>query len=488
MRRSSASARLLLAGFLAVLLIQAPVRAETAASPTAFDFTWSDSPSAPQPWHPADWDVIVHSRDTNVWNQLDPMEAQHGPDCSPPPATHTITSYDDAVYICRKHMMTAINAGGYGVIYLSPNRLIDFSAGTASIKYSVSTQRSSPRDWQDIWITAFDDNLVLPLYRFPDLQGPPRNAVHFQLVPDDTFNGNVFRNFVSTDLPKKDGTPYDRLFPPSATQRSFFELDISRTHLRFGMPAYQLWWIDTDIPDLRFSQGVVQFGHHSYNPTKATGGQPGTWHWGGFSMSSAVPFTMLRGDLQSVNADTRTEVCFAGPAPDRSFLRFAGIGTIQVSFNGGRSYVPAQLAAQVGPRGDGALASELFASYWTPVPAGTSGVIFRGSDWWGGPWWVRDPAIWSLSASGGQSSVVLCPAKSTVPPPVKTARPAQSDGLSWLTNVFQRLHALDHSMDGRIGRRNVELAGLGVVTAVLLLAATVGFTLGPGRRRSRRRR
>jgi hypothetical protein len=30
-----------------------------------------------------------------------------------------------------------------------------------------------------------------------------------------------------------------------------------------------------------------------------------------------------------------------------------------------------------------------------PVPTGTSRVDFRGSDWSGGAWMVRDPAIWS---------------------------------------------------------------------------------------------
>lgn len=34
------------------------------------------------------------------------------------------------------------------------------------------------------------------------------------------------------------------------------------------MPAYNFWWIDATIPNLGWDMGVVQFGHHSYNPTK----------------------------------------------------------------------------------------------------------------------------------------------------------------------------------------------------------------------------
>jgi hypothetical protein len=34
-----------------------------------------------------------------------------------------------------------------------------------------------------------------------------------------------------------------------------------------------------------------------------------------------------------------------------------------------------------------------------PVPPGTSRVDFRGSDWWGGDWMVRDPVIWSQTAA-----------------------------------------------------------------------------------------
>lgn len=472
---------LLLTASLLLLVVQ--TLPATASSTERFAFNWQSTGSSPQPWNPADWDVIVHSRDRETWAQLEPIQAQHGADCSPPPATHLVTTYEDSVFLCRNHMMTAINAGGYGVIYFGPNRMVDFGAGTASIRYRVSTQRMSQRDWHDIWITPFDDNLVLPLYRFPDLQGPPRNSVHIQLVGDNTVIGHVLRDFESTDLPRNNGTPYEAVLGPSATIRSDFELDISRTHIRFGMPQFNLWWIDTDVPDLGFSQGVVQLGHHSYNPTKAASGQPGTWHWSDFSISSAVPFTMLRGSQQSIHEGTATEACFPGAAPAESWLRFAGVGEIEVSYNGGKTFVPAKLAAQIGPHNEGAPAVGLFASYWTPMPAGLSSVVFKGKDWWGGPWWVRDPAIWSRTAPPAAPAKGVCPQPvSPTTTPVGSVKPPATD-MPWLVSAQQKLRSVSHT----VGRRNLEAMAAGLAVVVVVVSGTLGFALGRRRRRRTRK-
>jgi hypothetical protein len=470
--------RLLVLGLAAVLL-GSPAAGAQDLRTEAFSFNWGVAPNTPQPWTPADWDVIVHSRDKSTWAQPEEIQAEHGPDCGPPPATHPVTTYEDSVFLCKNHMMTAINAGGYGVIYFGPNRMVDFSSGMSSIRYRVSTQRTSIRDWHDIWITPFDDNLVLPLYRFPDLQGPPRNAVHIQLNQDNTFVGNVFRNFVSTDLPKRDGTPYNAVLGPSATLRTMFELDISRTHIRFGMPELKLWWFDMDVPDLGFSQGIVQLGHHSYNPTKAENGRPGTWHWSEFSISSAVPFTMLRGDLQAINSGTRDEVCFGGGAPSASHLRFAGIGTIKVSFDGGRTFVAAEPAAQIGPHGEGSPQAELFASYWTPIPQGTSGVVFRGADWWGGQWFVRDPAIWSQATDKPLKATSPCPGPTkAIPTPAPPAITARANDSKPVAITQQSVIALAR----KAGRQNLLMLGMGFAIAIGV-TGIAGFALGRRRRR-----
>jgi hypothetical protein len=143
----------------------------------------------------------VHSRDVNTWYQLEPMNTDHGADCSPPPATHPLSRrYEDAVYQCRNHVMTAIKAEGYGMIYLTPNHMVDFSQGPAAIRFDVSTLRTSLRDWIDLWITPYEDNLQIPLQTdiaMVDASGPPRRAVHVLM----DLTGNFFHVTVYQQLP-----------------------------------------------------------------------------------------------------------------------------------------------------------------------------------------------------------------------------------------------------------------------------------------------
>src|SRR5450759_5316987 len=138
----------------------------------------------------------------------------------------------------------------------------------------------------------------------------------------------------------------------SATTRTGFELDLSPTHIRFGVPSLNTWWVDSNA-DVPFTRGIVQIGHHSYNPTKlcsddigsAPGCPPGTWHWSSFAISNAVPFTMLKPNVP--NFVGATTVTFATPAPASAFLRFSALGTgLQVSLNGG-GFVPATTAASL---------------------------------------------------------------------------------------------------------------------------------------------
>ena len=38
------------------------------------------------------------------------------------------------------------------------------------------------RDWIDLWVTPFNENLQLPLEDWlPDLQGPPKDSVHIRM-------------------------------------------------------------------------------------------------------------------------------------------------------------------------------------------------------------------------------------------------------------------------------------------------------------------
>ncbi|GIV88477.1 MAG: hypothetical protein KatS3mg055_0995 [Chloroflexus sp.] len=360
--------------------------------PSIFTETFTGEPSQPQSWNPTNWEVTIHSRDVNTWYQLEAMPAEHGTDCSPPPALRSISNYEEAVYICRNHLMTAIKASGYGVIYLTPNHLIDFSGGTASIRFDVSTLRTSLRDWIDIWISPYNDHLQLPLDMEVDLSGPPRNAVQIRMdLSGNFFDAVIYRNFQPTVI---DGAPipYDRFLTPSPTRRDTFELQISRTHIKFGMPAYNFYWIDTRIADLGWDQGVVQFGHHSYNPLKDCATcRAGTWHWDNVTISPTRPFTMIAADRRYVDR-ANPVVTLAAPAPANARLRFTGIGpNLQVRFDNGNWQ-----AAQVQAHDTRYFKEEHFRSYWMPIPAGVTRIEFRGDRWWGADWHVREISVWAL--------------------------------------------------------------------------------------------
>lgn len=391
------------------LLIGGPqvATASVADQAAPFSFQWTGSPPAPQPWQPKDWDLIVHARDARTWTQLDPLEAMHGADCSAPPATHLVTRYDDAAFICRNHMMTAFFPGGYGEIEFGPSQLADWSGGRKEIvSWHQSTFRTSARDWTDLLITPFDENLVLPNGTGPDLKGRPKDAIHIEMCvcPPTTWDAFVVNNFQVTEITtNKDDTVESRI-AESAVVRSHYQLEITSTHIRFGIPELGLYWVDRDIPALNFTRGVVQFGHHSYTPDKECTPKPGvlsctgdTWHWSDFFMSSSVPFTMLRGQLaasQYVGPDTPTTVSFPAAAPANSHLRFAAVGRISVSADGGATWTRVNpQPSELNPTGawdDGG-----FYSYWVPVPAGTSAVKFRGEKTYWSDWRVVDPAIWS---------------------------------------------------------------------------------------------
>ena len=409
------------------LLVQAQ---ESEAEGTGWSEVFSGQPTKPTPWDSSDWDIQVHSRDTSTFKQLEPMAAHHGSNCSAPPATHQITEYADAVFQCNDHVMTAINAGGYGAIYLTPDRMVDFSTGEAVVQFDMSTLRTSSRDWVDIWLSPFDDQLVLPYHDVvPDLTGPPRRAVQVMMDFNSgtDFRAYVYKNFDQTELDSLWWETYESKLTPSASRRDTFELRISRTSLKFGLPGYNLWWVDAKMPDLGWDKAVLQFGHHSYNPLKecaiSGGCAPDTWHWDNVSISNAQPFTMLKADLPYVDAGTRRSVNFPSGAPSGAYLRFAGLGTtLDVSFDGGRSWQAARTQAILPDPPE-----DHFKAYWMPVPAGTTRVDFRGTDYGSSPWTVRGISIWSqstdLGSQPGQPPVAGAPTSTPTPAPIAAPGP-----------------------------------------------------------------
>jgi hypothetical protein len=362
--------------------------------------TFDGSPGQPLSVCAAEgWDIQVHSRDAATWQQLEPIDAQHGDDCSAPPATHHLSgAYADAVFQCRDHIMTAINAGGYGVIYLTPDVLLDLSRGTGTVKFDLSTLRMSIRDWVDVWITPYDDNLTLPFDQGDvDLQGVPRTGIHVSMSSfngETTFKCSRIDDFHESDI---QGTPWDSIDQhlkaagraPSATVRDTFELDLSRDHIKFWSPTITGWSAcDSALAQLPFDRAVVQFGHHSYNPGKDGSGVPATWHWDNVSIQPAQPFTLIKADRRFVDGDSQP-LTFESPAPANGMLRFSANGeAIEVSFDDGRSWS----AARVQPAAESV---DRFQSYFTPVPAGTARIRIRGKDTANGPFFAQDFSIWA---------------------------------------------------------------------------------------------
>ncbi len=414
-----------------------PASAATASSGPYLNSLDYGAPATPQSIVPSNLDVQIHKR--SIGDGMDVMDAGHGADCSAPPATHSINTLAQAVYACKDHLMTAITAGDYGEIALTPPTLVDFSAGQATVQVNVSTLQFCSLDWIELWVSPYSENIALPHSGTVDLQGPPKDGLRFTLSENGDAGahpGMVYRfdNFAESILPRQLTTGLDTLVPPSPTVRTTFEIDLSTSHVRFGLPAVGAggtWWTDTNLSPLVFTQGVVQLVHHSYNPSKHCPGAPvNTWHWSGLSINPAVPFTILNAGERSINPAGATSAHFLAPAPSNSILRFSGIGTITVSYDSGATWQAAQIQSQRDH------ATDHFSTYWTPAPARVTQVLFRGVNWYGGSWWVRDPAIWSLSttpvqappsrsaSSGGGGNAPHNPPAASAPKPVTNNPPA----------------------------------------------------------------
>lgn len=418
-RRSSVA--ILLGGL--ILGVAATVATQSQAEP--WTETFDGAPSSPQAWAPDDWDIQYHTRNASYWAAPEGMAQQHGGDCSGPPNTHPASTWPGTVYLCNNHIMTAINATDYGLIYLTPNRLADWSSGPAVIQWDVSTEARSQRDWIDLWITPYDQNLALPLTWFPDLQGPPDDAVHIETANNNHApvleiwrDGSDYFPFPTWSIPSiRDGV---QAGTNEAATRQTFRLTLSSTSAKFERlasataPAITFW--EDTFPALGYTSGVVQFGHHSYTPWKDGGGGPQTWHWDNVSINPSVPFTMVKADTRYVTNETQT-VTFDAPASANSHLRFAANGTVEVSYDGGPWEVATRQHANI--PNDGTQAS-----FFHPIPAGTETVNFRFSprDWFSGDYIAKDFSIWSLDGAPEPTSTNT-PSPTETPTTVPTSTP-----------------------------------------------------------------
>ncbi|NTV30387.1 hypothetical protein HGA91_00200 [candidate division WWE3 bacterium] len=431
----------------------------------SFTDTFDGKPTSPQPFTQigqSTWDIAIQSRNPDTWDTLVPFQMMHGPNCEPPLMTgatapydhHELMvhdwdgNYDSAVFKCADHIMTGIYGigrsinDGYAMIALTPNQMVDFTNGPATIRWDMTTFRTTQRDWVDVWITPYDDNLQLPFDTGDvDLQGMPMNTVHLTMTaPNDNsktgfkptiiINGQDTGEFQQFTGDYDSFLAYEDYLPSKAgdpKRRDTFEITISKTHLKMCMPqdttdnapSETLCWVDKNIKSLPFTKGVVQFAHHSYTPNKDCDFYtplpcgPDTWHWDNISISPSVPFTMIKADQRAVRGETQV-VTFTQSAPANAKLRFSAIGSVQLSFNNGSFQSVTNQSSTL-------YHSDHFASYFVNIPQGTSTVRFKLS---GSEVMAKDFAIWSQAAPTGTTPTpIITTAPSPTTQPTRTPTP-----------------------------------------------------------------
>jgi hypothetical protein len=300
--------------------------------------------------------------------------------------------------------MTALRADAYGVIYLTPNQLVDLRGGPVTISFDLSTERMSVRDWIDLWLTPWDENLAVPLEASdPDLQGPPKDSI--QVTTNPAENSPIL--LTTRDRVRREYTPGwsvpsmgEGVAPGTnqAATRQRFQLTVGNGRARFERmssataPALTFW---DELVDFPFETAVLQLGHHSYTPTKDNAGVPATWHWDNVAISRAVPFDMER-SIERFADERDDTVTFERGAGADSWLRFSAIGKPEVSFDDGRSWVEARRQDGLGQL-EGDHHPEHFSSYWMEIPKGVASlrIRFESDDWYSGPWFAEGFAIWS---------------------------------------------------------------------------------------------
>jgi hypothetical protein len=316
------------------------------APTSSFLETFSGKPTNPLPWNHRDWDVFQTSRDIRSWAAPDPVDAHHAfSNCGDVASggSHHVDSWSETVFQCNDHIMTSINGTpGYGAIYLSPPAMTDFSGGSSTIGFDVSTFVSSSRDWLDVLITPFADAMSYPFRSDLEVDGSglPRNAIHIeQSFGSSQWEIELIRNGSVSTL----GTlaiPYGRIGGASKVTRTPVRIVIRSTSLTLSYPTVSGWSRTVSFASLSWTQGIVQFGHHSYTPLKDCQTTPqfvcaaNTWHWDNISINPSRPFYQWQATPERTGAAIRDSnprtLTFGKPAPTNALLVFSANCGVQV--------------------------------------------------------------------------------------------------------------------------------------------------------------
>jgi hypothetical protein len=432
--------------------------AEPAAVGTFLE-TFDGVPSSPLAFaNPNGWDIVPTGLDPRQ-NGTDAQRAHHGPTCGGPgfpysaANSHPLLTTSDTVFICNNHLMTATGLTGYGAIYMVPPAMAEFSAGTATISFEMSTLRTAARDWVYFTLMPFFGHNKFA-YNSLD-QAIPEHNINIRLAGTNAFAATERAGDGTDTRIGGDGfTTWDMVqeangVAPDAARRDVFRIDVSRTHLRVcitGNSAGQTYtyrggsgfcWIDSDLPtalspSVWNDQAVFMMTHVAYNPEKSCSSEddqffivhnptgdancpPNTWHWDNVRIDPARAFTIINPQQQYASfADpgASNTVNFTRPAPSGAFLSYLADGDCskqRFSVNGGASWI----AAVPQPAATQCAHPENGGEYWTPIPEGTTSVKFTGEATFG-RWNASAIAIW---AGGGTLPPVTTQPVAPAPPP-----------------------------------------------------------------------
>ncbi len=121
---------------------------------------------------------------------------------------HPIIRYEDMIYVCADHLMTAAYATGASKLTLTPNQLLDTTFGQGVVEFAVSTYRTAGRDYWQLDLTPLSTHLQLPEGDVvADANGKAVNGFNINTALDEGPNGiadilgkvNVFRTLLIKD-------------------------------------------------------------------------------------------------------------------------------------------------------------------------------------------------------------------------------------------------------------------------------------------------
>jgi hypothetical protein len=350
---------------------------------TTFLETFDGQPTNPEPWNNRDWDVFQTTRDQRAWANPEPVDAHHAfQNCGDVAAggSHIIRTWPETVFKCNDHVMTSISGEpGYAAIYLSPPAMADFSGGSSTVSFDVSTFVASTRDWLDVLITPFADAMSYPFRSDLDVDGSglPRNAIHIE----QSFGSTQWEiEIIRDNVVQTVGTltiPYAGFGGQSKVTRTPVRIVVGRTSLTMSYPTVPGASRTVSFPSLSWTQGIVQFGHHSYTPLKdCTNCAANTWHWDNIRISPARLFYQWQATPERTGAPIHDsnprQLSFGKPAPSNAELVFSGNCGVQVRDTPTSAWRDTTII--------GTGRAEHTRSYRVTVPAGSVGLSFRFVD------------------------------------------------------------------------------------------------------------